>query len=152
MTLEDLIVFLMAAAPAVESRLAIPYGILVAQLDPWRVVFIAFVGSLLPTFAVTPFLFQFGEYLKKNVRQFRRILKRTQEKHNIRFEEGKLLALLILVALPVPVSGVWTGILVSYIFGIPQRFAIPVIIAGSLIGAVAVGILTSGIDTLIHAS
>ena len=142
--MEELLVILMSMAPLVESRIAIPYGILVAGLPFVKTLLLAFFGGAVAVLVAAPFLYRFGDYLRDRIKLLKRVLARTQTKHSKRFLEGELLALFILVALPVPMSGIWTGILVSYVFGISQRKAILVILAGALAGSIAVGILTTG--------
>lgn len=142
-------VYAFSVVPGLEARVAIPFGIFIAELSMTRVIILAFLGAATVALVVTPIIFRFGEHLKTRVKYFKKLFDKTQSRHGARFEEGKLLALFVLVALPLPVSGVWTGILVSYIFGIPQKHAIPVLLGGALIGNFAVGILVAGAGSLL---
>ncbi len=146
---ENIIVYAFSAIPGLEARVAIPFGIFVTELSMTRVIILAFLGAATVALVVTPIIYRFGEHLKARVKYFKKLFEKTQLKHGTRFEEGKLLALFILVALPLPVSGVWTGILVSYIFGIPQKHAIPVLLGGALIGNFAVGLLVVSAGSLL---
>ena len=63
-----------------------------------------------------------------------------------RFEKYGSLALIILVAIPLPMTGAWTGSLASWVFGIPPSRAIPLIAAGVAIAGVVVTVVAlSGI-------
>ena len=52
------------------------------------------------------------------------------------------LALVGLVAVPLPFTGAWTGSVVAWAFRVPPRTAIPLILLGVVIAGVAVTILT----------
>ena len=56
--------------------------------------------------------------------------------------------LVLFVAIPLPMTGVWTASLVAYVFGIPFRKAIPLIFVGVVIAGVIVVLTTMGIITL----
>ena len=63
-----------------------------------------------------------------------------------RFEKYGSLALIILVAIPLPMTGAWTGSLASWVFGIPPRRAIPLIAIGvAIAGVVVTAVALSGI-------
>jgi uncharacterized membrane protein len=52
----------------------------------------------------------------------------------------------VLIAIPLPITGAWTGSLTSWAFGIPARKAIPLIALGVVFAGIIVTILTeSGI-------
>ena len=57
------------------------------------------------------------------------------------------MALTLFVAVPLPVTGVWTGTLAAFIFGIPWRKAWPHLVAGLLIAATIVTLVTTGAIT-----
>ena len=59
----------------------------------------------------------------------------------------RILGLIILVAIPLPGTGAWTGALVATIFRIPIRKALPalligVLIAGAIVTAVSCGVIS----------
>ena len=139
----------MGIMPMLESRVAVPFGVLVAQLTPVYAVALTFVGGLTLALFVTPLMYRFGDVLKAKVPIFKNILVKTQARHGKRFEDSKLIALFVLVALPFPMSGVWTGILLSYLFGIPLRHAVPILTVGALIASIFVGLIVAGVIGLV---
>ena len=61
----------------------------------------------------------------------------------------KYLGLIVLVAIPLPGTGAWTGSLAAAFLDMPLRKAIPSIIAGVLIAGLAIGLLTYGVTGFI---
>ena len=52
--------------------------------------------------------------------------------------------MVVLVAIPLPMTGAWTGSLAAWVFHIPPRSAIPLISLGVLIAGVIVTLLVEG--------
>jgi len=61
---------------------------------------------------------------------------RTEHKYSSRFKKLGALALVTFVAIPLPITGAWTGTLAAYIFRIPPKKALPLIFAGVLVAGV----------------
>ena len=61
----------------------------------------------------------------------------------------ELLGLCILVAIPLPGTGAWTGSLVAAVFDIRLKHAFPAIALGVLIAGVIVSIVTYGVTIFI---
>ena len=59
-----------------------------------------------------------------------------------RFAKYGATFLVVLVAIPLPITGAWTGSLAAWAFGIPARKAIPFIALGIVIAGVIVTVLT----------
>jgi len=53
------------------------------------------------------------------------------------------------VGVPLPGTGVWTGSFIAVLLNIPFRWALPAILVGNLIAALAVMTITQGIAALI---
>ena len=140
-------VLAVSAAPIAELRgglpLAISYGI-----SPAAAFFLAIVGNLLP---VLPILLGLGwseRLLRRwalSVRLLDWIFTRTQRKGRL-IERYGAIGLVLLVAIPLPATGAWTGAIAAFLFGIPPKRAFPLITVGVLIAGVVVLALTlSGI-------
>ncbi|MEE8470184.1 MAG: small multi-drug export protein [Dehalococcoidia bacterium] len=137
-------VFLVAASPIVELRGAIPDAI--NRLDiPWALAFlVAYAGNLLPV----PFLLLFlgpVSRLFARVRLFEKILEwifeRSRRRGDIVERYGSI-GLVLFVAVPLPVTGAWTGSIVAFLLGMKVRHAFPAIALGVFIAGVIVTILT----------
>lgn len=152
MFLDALYVFLIAMSPVAEISVAIPLAILTFDFSPLQAYLIALAGNMIPPLFLIPLLGKLDAFLSVHSefwkRFFDRILERTRDNHIKKFEVLKELALFVLLVIPTPLTGVWTVSLLSYIFGIPFKKAIPLIIFGQLIAGVVVVATTLGLITI----
>ena len=65
------------------------------------------------------------------------------------FQKYHILGLVLLVAIPLPGTGAWTGALVAAILNMRLRRALPAIALGVVIAAVVVSFLTYGAAALL---
>mgnify|MGYP000867435463 CR=1 FL=1 len=143
-------VFLTAMLPIGELRASIPIAILRADL-PWQEAFLVSVaGNMVPVLVLTPCLHRLASYLSSFQNPLGRLLAwRTQKlksAHQKAFSRFGPLALVLLVAIPLPITGAWTGTLAAWVFQIPAKTAIPLIAIGVCIAGGIVTLLTlSGI-------
>lgn len=147
--LQVFVVFGLAMVPLAETNVAIPFGIFVLHLPPLVALGSALVGSFLLIGFLTPLLYRFGRTLSQHSPLFQKILTRTQRIHASRFTHASDVALIAFVASPLPFNGVWTAILIAFIFGLPLKEAIVSIGLGTLIGSVVVALLAVGFSNLI---
>ncbi len=137
--------------PVFELRGAIPVGV-AAGLPFWIVFITAILGNLLPV----PFLILFTrrvfEWLRKKSAFLERLVSRLEKKAAAKedlLKKYELLGLCILVAIPLPGTGAWTGSLVAAVFDIRLKHAFPAIALGVLIAAVIVSVVTYGVTIFI---
>lgn len=140
-----------AMVPIFELRGAIPVG-LAAGLPFWPVFFVALVGNLLPV----PFLILFTrrvfEWLRTKSQFLERMVSRLEAKaakNEDLLKKYELLGLCILVAIPLPGTGAWTGSLVAAVFDIRLKYAFPAIALGVLIAGIIVSIISYGVAIFI---
>jgi len=138
-------VFLIAMLPIFELRGAIPVGILSYQLPYWKVIPLALAGNMVPIF----FILLFFDFVTKLCFRFKftkkileSIFRRTRSKSAI-IEKYEELGLMIFVAIPLPVTGAWTGSLAAYLMGLSFWKSIMFIFFGVCIASVVVSFLTS---------
>jgi uncharacterized membrane protein len=137
---KEMVVFLIATLPIVELRGAIPIAINVLDM-PWYSAFLlAFLGNLLPV----PFILLFIDAVSRGLARiaiFKRLLdwlfERTRRRGRI-LERYKRIGLVLFVAIPLPVTGAWTGSLLAVLFGIPFKYAFLSIVIGVFIAGVIV--------------
>ncbi|SVC15491.1 uncharacterized protein METZ01_LOCUS268345 [marine metagenome] len=143
-------VFVAAMMPVGELRISIPIGIHVLDL-PWYLVLpISIIGNLLPVLLLVPALHIGATRLRKHPTFLTKILDwraaSLLHTHNNQFAKYGSTFLVLLVAVPLPMTGAWTGSLASWVFGIPARKSILLIAAGVVIAGTIVTLLTeSGI-------
>jgi len=140
-----LMVMLLAMMPISELRGAIPYGILVAKLDPLLVFVISIIFNFLPVPFLLIFLHKIEEIAmrwkptKKFIEKyFGRVRRRASKKVEI-YEE---IALILFVAVPLPITGAWTGSVIAYLFDLDFKKSLLTIFLGILIAGVIVITIT----------
>jgi len=138
-------VFLIAMIPIFELRGAIPIGVLSYELPLWKVFPIAIAGNMIPIFFILLF-FDLVTKLFFKVPILKRILEsvfaRTRRKGEM-IEKYEEIGLMLFVAIPLPVTGAWTGSLAAYLFGLKFWKSILFIFLGVLIAGFVVSFLTS---------
>ena len=145
-----LLTFAAAMTPVGELRLAIPLALLTYDLKWYVALPVAAAGNMVPVILLVPGLKRISAILLSFPNPAGRLLLWQQERvrrvQGPRFEKYGSLALIILVAIPLPMTGAWTGSLASWVFGIPPSRAIPLIAAGVAIAGVVVTVVAlSGI-------
>jgi uncharacterized membrane protein len=138
--------FVTAMLPVAELRLAIPIAI--SQLGiPWYYALpTAIMGNSIPILILVPGLAAITTFLQKSPRPISTMvewwIKHTKEKHKSKFQRYGGVALIFLVALPLPFTGAWTGALASWVFQIPTKKAISLILLGIIIAGIIVTLFT----------
>ena len=138
-----------AALPISELRVAIPLAIVHYQMSPLLAYLLGVVGNLIPVVFLLLSLESLVGLLGR-VRVFRELFlwlfARTRSRFSVQFMRWGAVALVALVALPLPlVGGAWTGCLIAFLFGIPFRQAFPLIGLGVGIAGLIVTLSTLGI-------
>lgn len=165
MSPEELLkVILIAALPIAELRLAIPLAINTFGFPWYYALPLAIIGNLLPVPLILLFLNGITRWLSKIAlldRFLNWLFEHTRRRGKI-VERYKRIGLVLFVAIPLPVTGAWTGSLAAVLFGLNFRhaffsIAIGVVIAGVIVtclsllgwvGAVIAGIALSSLAIL----
>ncbi len=138
--------FLLAMTPIGELRLSIPLALTVYNLNWFSAYLISLVGNLVPVVLILLFLEPVAQWLSKHFRIFQRffswLFERTRRKYNSGIEKYGPLALILFVAIPLPITGAWTGSLIAFLFGISFKKAFPLITLGVAIAGLIVLVLT----------
>ena len=145
--------FLAAMTPLGELRLSIPLGIWTLGLPWYQALSVSVAGNVLPVLFLVPGLEQAARLLRRSFTPAARLLDWRAEKlrrvYTGRFERYGPIALVALVAIPLPLTGAWTGSLAAWVFQVPPRTAIPLIVVGIVVAGVAVTLL---VEAGIHVS
>lgn len=138
--------FLWALVPILELRAAIPLGYLTYHLSIYEAVIIASLGGVFSAAVIIYLLPIVVRLADKHWHFFHRLLQRvflyTRAKHSHRLEILGEVALVLFVAIPLPGSGAWTGALLAYLFGLPQKTALGLISLGVFLSGVIVALIT----------
>jgi len=141
--------FMIAMIPIAELRVALPVAILVYKMSFWPALFWSVLGNMLPIFFIVYLLRPGADFLIKHWRLAKRFFDWWFGRVRRKFEGGVLkyginLALVIFVAIPLPLTGAWSGAVASFLFGIPPRRALILIAFGVIIAGIIVAALTAG--------
>lgn len=137
------LVVIVSAMPVSELRGAIPIGIMLG-LTPVKVFVLAVIGNLLPVLPLLYFLEPVSEKLRKILffkKFFDWLFERTRKKSKI-IEKYELLGLIILVAIPLPMTGAWTGCIAASLLRLEKKLSFFAVGAGVTIAAIIVTVLT----------
>ncbi|MDI6860067.1 MAG: small multi-drug export protein [Methanocellales archaeon] len=140
-------VILVAAMPISELRGAIPVAMM-HGFNPLTAYMLAVIGNLLPVVPLLLWLEPVSNHLRRYKswdKFFDWLFTRTHRKHNERFEKYGTIALSLFVAVPLPVTGAWTGCAAAFVFGIKFKHALPAILLGVLIAGVVVTLTCLGV-------
>ena len=130
-----------AMVPVLELRGAIPFG-LALGLPAGLVYVISVIGNLIPVPAIMLCIRTVFRWLRRRPwwgEKIDRLEKRAHLKGRM-VRKYRIPGLILLVAIPLPGTGAWTGALVATLFDIRIGVALPAILAGVLIAG---GIMTA---------
>ena len=139
-----LVTGLVSMVPVFELRGGIPVGIAVLKQNPILVYIIAVIFNLIPVIPVLLFLNPIKRLLE-NVPVFRgffNFLTSKAEKNKRIVEKYEEFGLMIFVAIPLPVTGAWTGSLIAVVMGLKVMKSFLFISFGVIIAGIIVTLLT----------
>ena len=135
-----------AMMPILEIRGAIPVGV-ASGLDPWLAFAVGFVGNMLPIPILILLTRKIIEWLKK----YNMLVKLTAWLENKgskgaqKVQKYSFWGLFILVAIPLPGTGAWTGALVASLLDMRLKRALPAIAMGVAVAGLIVLLVTYGV-------
>jgi uncharacterized membrane protein len=101
-----------------------------------QIYVVSVIGNMIPI----PLILMFFPWVEKKLRRFKIFTRffdwlftRTRKKASKSVEKYEELALVLFVAIPLPITGAWTGSLVSYLFGLNRAKSLFFIFIGVLI-------------------
>ena len=152
---KELAILLIAMIPIGELRASIPIAIEGYNIPWYWAYFWSILGNTLIVAIILLFLEPVSIFLRKHIKLFDKfftwLFERTRIKYKGRFEKWGSLALITFVAIPLPVTGGWTGALAAFLFGVPFKRALPLIFVGLLIAGVIVTLITTGVGVSVDA-
>jgi uncharacterized membrane protein len=141
----------LAFLPISELRGAIPFAI--AHKVPW---YIAYLFSACLNALVAPVCWIFLSTLHKLFLKltwyqkfFTRFVERARKKLHKEVEKWGWLGIAVFVAIPLPVTGAWTGTLGSWVLGLSKKRTMLAVIIGVFIaGAIVTAVVLLGVKAL----
>ena len=142
MTKELGLVLLATLSPISELRGGIPLGILKFEMDPLLVFVVAVVANALIFLPVFLVLCLFYDRLLCRIPLFNKYL------HNLRRTGEPVVnrygfwGLLLFVAVPLPLTGAYTGTILAWLLGMDWKKAFPAVALGVLVAGLVVFLAT----------
>ncbi|MBP7274617.1 MAG: small multi-drug export protein [Kiritimatiellae bacterium] len=138
-----MIVGAISTLPIVELRGAIPVGIGFLQMPWWEAFAVSVAGNMLPVPFILWFLgplSRWGMRFRLGRRFFEWLFARTRRK-TAGVEKYETLGLAIFVAIPLPMTGAWTGAMAAFVMGLSLRHALWSILLGVLVAGAIMTVL-----------
>ena len=144
--LDEVVVVLTAMTPIGELRAAIPLGVITYDLSWPLVLVLAIAGNLVPVPFIILGLRTMGGRLERRADGIGRLLRwrtaRIEEQWGARVRRYGFAGVMLIVAIPLPLTGAWTGSLAVYALRVPLRTGLAAIAAGVVIAGIVVTVLT----------
>ena len=138
--------FFISMVPVIELRGAIPAGV-AAGLSLWLAAIVAIFGNMLPVPFIIVFIRKIFEWLRKKSKKLDLLVgyfEDKADKHRATVNKYKFWGLFVLVAIPLPGTGAWTGALVAAMMEMRLKDAVPAIFLGVVVAAIVVSMITGG--------
>ena len=145
-----LLTFLVAMVPVVELRGAIPFGV-VRGLNLWTAIIASVLGNLVPVPFIILFIRRIFAWMRAHMPKLDGLVTRMEkkaEKNRAAVEKYAFWGLAILVAIPLPGTGAWTGALVAAMMEMRLKRAFQAIVIGVVIAGVLVSVVPDGAHAL----
>lgn len=142
--------FLISMVPVIELRGAIPSGVAMG-LDVWTAAVLSMIGNMLPIPFIILFIRKIFAWMREKNQWFNNIVEKMEakaDKHKDKIIKYEFWGLCLLVAIPLPGTGGWTGALVAAMLDMRLKNAIPAIFLGIIIASVIVSLVSSGVSLL----
>ncbi|MBQ8975393.1 MAG: small multi-drug export protein [Oscillospiraceae bacterium] len=137
--------------PVFELRGGLPMGVSFGLPFPVAIT-AAIIGNLIPVPFIIIFISRIFAFLRRKIPKLEKFISaledRAKRKGDI-VEKYSAIGLCLLVAIPLPGTGAWTGSLVAAILNIRLKRAVPAIVVGVLIAAAIVTAVTYGVVRLV---
>lgn len=148
-----LMTFFISMVPVLELRGAIPIGT-ANGLPLWAAILISIVGNLVPVPFIIVFIRKIFAWLRRKNQKLDHLVTRLEiraEKKSDVVQKYAFWGLFVLVAIPLPGTGAWTGALVAAMLDMRLKRAFPAIALGVIAAGVIVAFVTYGAGAIFFA-
>lgn len=142
---------LVSMLPIIELRGGIPYGV-VAGLSVKSALMCALIGNVIPVPFLIIFTTKVFSWLRKKSEKLNAFVTRMENKALSKkdvIDKYEFLGLVILVAIPLPGTGAWTGCLVAAVLEMDWKKAFLAVCLGVVIAGLIVSFITYGAEMFI---
>ena len=139
--------FFISMIPIIELRGGLPYGIALG-LDYPLALIAAILGNMVPVPFIIMYIRNVFRWLQKRSLWWNEKIEALEKKAHLKgrvVRKYSTIGLCILVAIPLPGTGAWTGALVAAMLDIRLKRALPTIFLGMCIAAAIMTAVTFGV-------
>ncbi len=139
--------FFISMVPVVELRGAIPIAT-ASGLDLWLAICVSVIGNMVPVPFIILFIRKIFEWMRRVSKKLDKVvfaMEQKAEKNRKVVDRYKFWGLFILVAIPLPGTGAWTGALVAAMLEMRLKDAVPAIFLGVVGAGLVVALVTGGV-------
>ena len=150
---EFLLTMLVSMVPVLELRGGVPFGVALGL--PLQAAFLAGVlGNMVPVPFVILFIRRVFKWVRGHIPALGGFVDRVESRAYAKLNSKSLVryqtwGLLLLVAIPLPGTGAWTGSLVAALMDLRLKNAVPVIFFGVVIAGAITTAITYGLTALL---
>jgi len=143
----ELLVILTTATPVSELRGGIPLGIALG-LEPWLVFLLAVTTNILIYLPTRLALSWFYRSIFTKLPYFNDYLVRVRRKGEPKIKKYGLLGLLVFVAVPLPITGAYTGTVLSWLLAMEWKRSFVAVGLGVVLAGIIVMLATMGVVSI----
>jgi len=146
MTREIALTLLATVLPISELRGGIPLGISLG-LDPWFTFSIVVAANALIFFPIFFALRLFYDKLLSRIPLFDQYLDSLRKRGKPKVDKYGFWGLTLFVAIPLPITGAYTGTILAWLLGMDWKKAFPAVGLGVIVAGVVVLLITLGVTS-----
>ncbi len=142
---KELATFLIALIPITELRASIPLAIKVYGLSATVALLYSVAGTFFSMVIIVLLLEPISKLLSRYIPIFKKffawLFEHTRKRAGSKMEKYGEWAIFILAATPIPLLGGMTGALAAFIFNVPLKKSLPLLLVGTIVS----GLIVTGI-------
>ena len=139
---KELAIFLIAMVPVTELRAALPLAYKIYGLSAFSSWFWSVLGTFFPMVLIVLLLEPIAGFLSHHFDLFKKffnwLFEHTRKHANGKMEKYGEWAIFILSATPIPFIGGMTGALAAFVFGVPIKKSLPLLLLGTMVSGLIV--------------
>lgn len=148
---EFLLTMLISMIPIVELRGGVPAGVAMGLPIPTALL-AAVLGNMIPVPFIILFIRRLFKWIRVHIPRLGSFVSRLEQRAYAKsrnVDRYALWGLLLLVAVPLPGTGAWTGSLVAALMDLRLKRAMPVIFTGVVIAGLIMTAVTYGVTSVL---
>lgn len=143
---KELATFLIAAIPVTELRAALPLAYKVYGLSTFWAWFYSVAGTFFAMVIIVLLIDPVAKFLSKHIDLFKLffdwLFEHTRKRAGSKMQRYGSWAIFILAATPIPFLGGMTGALAAFVFGVPLKKSLPLLLFGTMVSGLIVLFIT----------